>query len=145
MPATEQEALEERFRLEVQLRELCDKAGIDRPLSEREREIGLLALKAQPRGRKRGRPVAGPMPSQTAYAHFGLASWFHAAGDNWEAAYEAAAAHLRVVTPKAVKRNHLLVRGFFAEVGEDFEDKDAEYWAWWLTEVAGADAPDLDK
>ena len=32
--------------LQVQLRELCDEAGIERPLSKREVQIGLLALQA---------------------------------------------------------------------------------------------------
>ena len=32
--------------LQVQLRELCDAAGIERPLSKRELQIGLLALQA---------------------------------------------------------------------------------------------------
>jgi len=38
--------LKNHFMLQVQLRELCDAAGIERPLSKREVQIGLLALQA---------------------------------------------------------------------------------------------------
>jgi hypothetical protein len=33
--------------LQLRLRELCDAAGIERPLSKRELQIGLLALQAE--------------------------------------------------------------------------------------------------
>jgi hypothetical protein len=145
MSTAEKKALEERFRLEVQLRDLCKEAGISGPLSSREREIGLAALRAKP-NLKRGRRVAGPLPSQTAYQHFGVANWYRAAtGGSWEAAYEAAASFCQSVTPQAVKSNHLSTRKFFADVGEYFEDKDAEYWSWWLAEIADSETPDMDK
>lgn len=38
--------IKDHFMLQVQLRELCDAAGIERPLSKRELQIGLLALQA---------------------------------------------------------------------------------------------------
>ena len=38
--------LKNHFMLQVQLRELCDAAGIERPLSKREVQFGLLALQA---------------------------------------------------------------------------------------------------
>lgn len=38
--------IKDYFMLQVQLRELCDAAGIERPLSKRELQIGLLALQA---------------------------------------------------------------------------------------------------
>ena len=44
--------LKEHFTLQLRLRELCDAAGIERPLSKRELQIGLLALQADPPGRK---------------------------------------------------------------------------------------------
>ena len=40
--------LKEHFTLQLRLRELCDAAGIERPLSKRELQIGLLALQADP-------------------------------------------------------------------------------------------------
>ena len=42
------EELKDHFTLQVRLRELCDAAGIERPLSKRELQIGLLALQAEP-------------------------------------------------------------------------------------------------
>ena len=39
--------LKEHFTLQLRLRELCDAAGIERPLSKRELQIGLLALQAE--------------------------------------------------------------------------------------------------
>ena len=39
--------LKEHFILQLRLRELCDAAGIERPLSKRELQIGLLALQAE--------------------------------------------------------------------------------------------------
>jgi hypothetical protein len=145
MSTPEQKALEERFRLEVQLRALCEDAGIARPLSTREREIGLVALRAKP-NLKRGRPGAGPSPSQTAYQHFGVANWYRATTcGSYEAAYEAAASFCQSVTPHAVKRNHLSTRKFFADISEEFEGKGAEYWSWWLAEIADCEAPDMDK
>lgn len=47
----EQEELRNHFTLQVRLRELCDAAGIERPLSKRELQIGLLALQAEPLGK----------------------------------------------------------------------------------------------
>lgn len=44
----EHKELEKYFRLQVRLRELCDEAGIKRPLSKREMAIGVLALVADP-------------------------------------------------------------------------------------------------
>ncbi|HCP01577.1 MAG: hypothetical protein CL573_03225 [Alphaproteobacteria bacterium] len=40
--------LKEHFTLQMRLRELCDEAGVERPLSKRELQIGLLALQAEP-------------------------------------------------------------------------------------------------
>ena len=39
--------LKEHFILQMKLRKLCDAAGIERPLSKREVQIGLLALQAE--------------------------------------------------------------------------------------------------
>lgn len=44
--------LKEYFTLQMKLRELCDAAGISRPLSKREMEIGILALAENPPGEK---------------------------------------------------------------------------------------------
>jgi len=44
--------LKEYFMLQMRLRELCDEAGIARPLSKREMEIGVLALAADPPGKQ---------------------------------------------------------------------------------------------
>jgi len=44
--------LKEHFTLQVRLRELCDAAGIERPLSKREIQIGLLALQADAPGKR---------------------------------------------------------------------------------------------
>ena len=40
--------LKDHFILQIRLRELCDAAGIERPLSKRGLQIGLLALQAEP-------------------------------------------------------------------------------------------------
>lgn len=40
--------LREYFVLQMKLRELCDQAGIARPLSKREMQIGVLALACEP-------------------------------------------------------------------------------------------------
>jgi hypothetical protein len=48
----DQYELKEHFALQVRLRELCDAAGIARPLKKREVQIGLLALQADPPGKK---------------------------------------------------------------------------------------------
>jgi hypothetical protein len=50
----QRDELKEHFTLQIRLRELCDVAGIERPLSERELEIGLLALQACPPSKDRG-------------------------------------------------------------------------------------------
>ena len=47
----DKEELREHFILQTRLRELCDEAGIDRPLSKREMQIGILALAADPPGK----------------------------------------------------------------------------------------------
>lgn len=46
--------LKEHFTLQLRLRELCDAAGIERPLSKRELQIGLLALQADPPRKRTG-------------------------------------------------------------------------------------------
>jgi len=47
----DREDLKEHFTLQLRLRELCDEAGISRPLSKREMAIGVLALAADPPGK----------------------------------------------------------------------------------------------
>jgi hypothetical protein len=49
--------LKTHFTLQIKLRELCDAAGIERPLSKRELQIGLLALQAEPPEEKDEHPV----------------------------------------------------------------------------------------
>lgn len=53
----DREELKEHFTLQMKLRELCDTAGIERPLSKRELQIGLLALQAEPPGKEDLHPV----------------------------------------------------------------------------------------
>lgn len=53
----DREELKEHFTLQMKLRELCDSAGIERPLSKRELQIGLLALQAEPPGKEDAHPV----------------------------------------------------------------------------------------
>lgn len=44
----DRDELKQHFTLQMKLRELCDEAGISRPLSKREMQIGILALAANP-------------------------------------------------------------------------------------------------
>lgn len=44
----DRDELKNHFTLQMKLRELCDAAGIERPLSKRELQIGLIALQAEP-------------------------------------------------------------------------------------------------
>jgi len=52
----DREDLKEHFTLQLRLRELCDEAGISRPLSKREMAIGVLALAADPPGKDNDTP-----------------------------------------------------------------------------------------
>jgi hypothetical protein len=52
----DREDLKEHFTLQLRLRELCDEAGISRPLSKREMAIGVLALAAVPPGKDNDAP-----------------------------------------------------------------------------------------
>lgn len=154
---SDEAAAKERRRLLVQLIDLCDKAGIKRPSSVYERELGLLALQAAPKGKAGGRPKAVHAMSQRSLKYYGLANWFRVKTGykSWEEAYKRSALHLGV-SPAAVKKAHNDIRKRFPEFeptetlsqlrakNRDLE-ADLKFWSEFLTDIADSSAPDLDR
>lgn len=149
---SDEAAAKEQLRLVGHLIDLCDEAGIDRPLSGREVELGLLALHAKVPPKKRGPKRKGPSPGVKAYQKYGLANWFHAATGyrNWETAYWLTSRFLGLRDVDSIKKSRLKVGKYLGTVLEDATKcglkEDLEYWSWFLEYMADmrGSAPDLE-